>query len=393
MQKTTPKLTLLLTAAAFYAFFVFGFSDNLKGPTLPAVLDELDLSYSLGGTILFGAYVGFLIATLLTGLLSDQAGKKAPLILAGVCLSIGVFGYSSSNSALTLTATILIIGLGLGSIELGANAMIVDLHAKRRGLYLNLMAVFHGVGSMIAPLYAGWLLSQEMSWRNVYRWDLILAGILLVIFLSLPYPRQKVAKQTTNRRTTGTWRNAFTPEMGWFYFALAIYVSAELGIASWVVEFLQKQNGQSVAISTGILSMFFLMITVGRLVGGFFVEHVGYLRAVLITSLGAAVSTALGIFGPAKFAIFIPLSGIFLSIIFPTITAEVTERHQENMGVILGILFALAGIGGMFGPWLIGVLADGLDSLQLGFGINVLYCLLLSAAVTILIRFYPRPIT
>jgi hypothetical protein len=32
MNKTSPKIIWLLTAGAFFAFFVFGFTDNLKGP-------------------------------------------------------------------------------------------------------------------------------------------------------------------------------------------------------------------------------------------------------------------------------------------------------------------------------------------------------------------------
>jgi len=70
------KSLWLITAGAFFAFFLFGFTDNLKGPTLPAPLTDLHFSYAQGGTLLFAAYVGFLIATLFTGVLADLAGKK-----------------------------------------------------------------------------------------------------------------------------------------------------------------------------------------------------------------------------------------------------------------------------------------------------------------------------
>lgn len=65
-----------ITIGSFIAFFLFGFADNLKGPTLPAVLQELHFNYAQGGTLVFGAYFGFLIATLLTGMLADRAGNK-----------------------------------------------------------------------------------------------------------------------------------------------------------------------------------------------------------------------------------------------------------------------------------------------------------------------------
>ena len=42
----------LLTVGGFYAFFIFGFLDNLKGPTLPVLLRDLNFSYSQGGILL-----------------------------------------------------------------------------------------------------------------------------------------------------------------------------------------------------------------------------------------------------------------------------------------------------------------------------------------------------
>jgi len=385
MHKPTPKLIALLTAAAFFAFFVFGFTDNLKGPTLPALLADLKLTYSQGGTILFGAYVGFLLATLFNGILSDVAGKKAPLLVAGACLALGIWGFSAFSNAGLLTAAMLVVGMGLGSIELGGNSFIVDLHPERKGLMLNWLAVFHGVGSMAAPIFAGRMLEAGQSWRAVYRWDWLLVGLLLAVFWLVRYPRPKVT-HTTKINFAGLRQTAFTTEMGWFYFAIGVYVAVEIGVAAWIVEFLQKTHAQSVAASTTALSVFFLMVTVGRLAGSFFIERLGYLRSVLIATTGAGVTIALGVFGPSGFSFFLPLSGFFASIIFPTLTAEVSDRHQENMGAILGLLFTFAGVGGMLGPWLIGVGSD-LWGIQLGFATNVAFCTLLALAIIVLMRF------
>jgi hypothetical protein len=44
------NLIKLMTYGAFLSFFVFGYVDNLKGPTLSALLDDLNLSYSLAET-------------------------------------------------------------------------------------------------------------------------------------------------------------------------------------------------------------------------------------------------------------------------------------------------------------------------------------------------------
>ena len=58
------------------------------------MLAELHITYSTGGNIFFGEYLGFLIATLITGFLADRFGLKSVILLAGLFLGIGVSGYS-----------------------------------------------------------------------------------------------------------------------------------------------------------------------------------------------------------------------------------------------------------------------------------------------------------
>src|SRR5512141_2576017 len=131
MQSASKTTIILLTAGCFLAFLAFGFTDNLKGPTLPPMLAEMNFSYGTGGNIFFGEYLGFLIATLITGILADRFGLKSVIILAGVFLGIGAGGYSIFRSAILLSGSLFILGLGLGSLELGPNAIIVSLHHER----------------------------------------------------------------------------------------------------------------------------------------------------------------------------------------------------------------------------------------------------------------------
>ena len=66
----------------------------------------------------------------------------------------------------------------MGAIEVGGNSLIVDLHQAQRGRYLNLLAVFHGIGSLAVPIYAAFLLQNSFSWRQVYSFTLLLAILL-----------------------------------------------------------------------------------------------------------------------------------------------------------------------------------------------------------------------
>ncbi|MEI6290894.1 MAG: MFS transporter [Chloroflexota bacterium] len=382
MKKTPKSSVWILTIGAFFAFFVFGFSDNLKGTTLPAIIQDLHISYSVGGSILLGAYLGFIAATTITGFLADSIGHKAVLVIAGFCLGIGAAGYTFFSTPLFLSLSISILGFGLGSLELGCNALIVELRGGDKGKYLNLMAVLHGLGSTLAPLYAGWMLSARYSWRSVYGWDLIPIIILIIYFLFTTFPASK-SKPNEKIDFTHIAKIAFTGEMIWYYIIITLYVCIEIGLSSWMVEYLQSNRHFSISSSSQALAIYFGLIMLGRFIGSFIVERLGYLQSTFYAMLGAITCVALALFGPQYFAYFLPGCGLFLSIIFPTITASVSDSHKNNMNSILGIFFTFAGLGGALGPWIIGFASDH-GGLPVGFSLNLVFGILTAFSILLL---------
>jgi MFS transporter, FHS family, glucose/mannose:H+ symporter len=245
---------------------------------------------------------------------------------------------------------------------------------------LNLLATFHGVGSMIAPLYAAWILTWAGSWRQVFLYSVPLAVLMALIFL---IPSGASARSTGGATITKgeghsfDWstlrRTGFSRTMILFYLAISLYVATELGIAAWIVEYLIKQKAIAQTTASYYLAGFFAFVILGRLIGSVFVERIGYLRAVLLATTGTLLCILIGLFTPPTLAIFLPLSGLFCSIVFPTITTAVSRLHPQNTGTILVLLFTAAGLGGTLGPAAIGVASDALG-IQWGFGLNALFC-------------------
>mgnify|MGYP000138546658 CR=1 FL=1 len=371
-----PRFTTWLTAICFFSFFLFGFTDNLKGPAIPDLLGDLQFTYTQGGTILLYAYVGFLLATLSSGFLIDRIGKKSVLLLAGACLFIGTGTFSILRSFWGLCLAMAVIGFGLGSIEVGSNSLIIALHGERKGKYLNLLAVFHGMGATSAPFYGNLLLGAGLGWQSIYRFNLPIAGLLFLSMLLIPY-REKPAS-TPAPSSSAAGRSLFEAlinrRMLFFYLVIVAYVAIELGFASWIVEYLQRERQFSASISGAFLSIFFAAIMVGRFLGSLFVEKMGYLRSLLLAGAASMICLGLAMFGDAAFTFLFPLSGLFLSIIFPTtIAAAVSEDQTTYQGKILGVLFTLTAIGGMLGPWAIGLCSDWWG-LAWGFSILLGFC-------------------
>ncbi len=383
----------MLTVGGFLSFFIFGFIDNLKGPLLPAVLRDENMvqggmSYRQGGTVFLSAYIGFVVATMLTGILADLLSNRRVMQLAGLTLCAGILGLNLSSLYPVLLCSMFVIGLGLGAIELGANGLMVELHHDSRARYLNLLATFHGIGSMIVPIAAAILLKWHLRWQQIYLCTLALAGLLVAVFAVADnsVKPNDCAPTKPNWDWAAVLRVGFTAQMCWFYLLIGTYVATELGLAAWIVEYLQHDHKMGVASSSFCLSGFFVLIMLGRLAGSVAVEQLGYFRMIAVGLVGTLLCLAIGIFGPMPCVLFLPLSGLFMSIVFPTVTAAVSDQHATNIGSVLGILFTFGGMGGALGPWIIGIVSDAYG-LQLGLACTLGFCSLALASLAAVTRF------
>lgn len=390
-----PLQHKLLTAGSFFAFFVFGFVDNLKGPLLPDMLRSekglTALSYSQAGTVFLAGYLGFMVATLVSGFVATAIGNRRVLQIACICLCTGSLGFGLANSLALWILSMAIVGLGLGAIELGANALIVQLHSESRGLFLNLLATFHGFGSFVVPLVAAELLTGGMNWTHIYAWSAVLGVPLLLLLHSgrgvavtsshAQPPSIEVRSKPWMDELRGLLKIGFSRQMGWFYLLLTTYVALELGLAAWMIEYLQKDREMSVEISSRYLSSFFLLLMLGRLVGAFAVQSVGYIRSVAIALIASTTCVAAALWGPSWLVVLFPVSGLAMSVVFPTVTAVVSDIHQHNMGSLLGLLFVFSGLGGALGPWLVGVVSQR-AGLQIGLACTVAFGLVALLALS-----------
>ena len=348
---------VIMTIGAFLGFFIFGVVDVLKGSTIPAVLEEMKFTYSEGGFIVMAAYFGFVAAALTTGFISDRAGKKAVLIIASVFYLAGISSYSSAQSLWLFIVSFFLIGFGCGSAELGPNYIIIDVQRHKPGLYINLLTSFYGLGCMLTPIYAGRMFKAGYTWREVYQYVLIAPVVLLVYFLVAKYPKMDDSKPAA-LDFRELMRSAFTPTMCWVYVLNFSYVAAEVCIGTWLVEYMRGVHGMPIENGNTWLALYFGGIMVGRFVGGFFVDRIGYVRSIIIAVCMCIVCVLLGVFGSDSLAILLPATGLFLSIILPTATALVSTMGLKNMGAILGLFFCFVGLGGMAGPWIAGIVND-----------------------------------
>lgn len=352
----------MLTIGSVLSLLVFGLFDSLKGSTISSLLGEMELSYSLGGVIVMGQYAGYFAATFLAGRMLDHFGHKMTLVFAGICMLAGVTGYGASSVIPLLLVSIFSIGMGLGTFELSGSNIITVYYPEKKGRYLNILTAIAGIGAIFSPVIVSGLFRVGFSWRMVYYLGLVVLIPVTVYFLLIKNPSQYGTGQTEDPADEKTGRGIPVSLCRYdfllMYLVNFLYMAAEMGIATWIVEFYMKEGMYSSAEGTRFLSLFYIGITLGRIVGSVFVDRLGRLNSVLLSSAGACLCILMGISGSPALGVCVAASGIFCSVVFPTATAVISGFPEGDSGRVQGFYFACGGLGGMFGPWIMGIMSD-----------------------------------
>ena len=156
-------LAMLVAFGAMYALAVF-FRELER--EFAASRADVSLVFALGGFLYFT--VGAL-----TGSLADRLGPRAIVSAGAVFMAAGLFLASRADSLLGVYVTYgLGVGLGVGFIYVPAVGTVQRWFDRRRGFASGLAVAGIGVGTLVVPPLAAWLIEQG-GWRNAYA---ILAG-------------------------------------------------------------------------------------------------------------------------------------------------------------------------------------------------------------------------
>jgi MFS transporter, DHA1 family, multidrug resistance protein len=150
----TVTTTLILTLALQSA--VPPFATDMYTPAFPQVTADLATSASLVGLTLTTFFLGMALGQLLGGPLSDQRGRRIPMIAGGLICTLGAVGCALTPSIGLLIVFRVVQGFGGGVAAVVARAVVVDV-AKGDLLakVMSIMMAIGGLAPMVAPVSAG----------------------------------------------------------------------------------------------------------------------------------------------------------------------------------------------------------------------------------------------
>jgi len=345
-QSTTSKQSYTLPIAIMFAlFFMIAFVTGYQNP-LGVVIEKLSDGnpiFSQLGT--FANFIAYAFMGYPAGKLLQNKGYRVTALTA---VTVGFTGVlitylSGFIASPTVAVTIYLVGAFIAGFSMCLLNTVVNPMLNSLGSTPNKgnqLVQFGGscnsLGATLAPVIVGGLIggtaSQISSANPVFylAMAIFVAAFLVLYFSKLP-ESPDLGKPQNKIKASGAfaYRN-FT----FGVIAIFCYVGIEVGIANWTLQYLAKNeavmlnnNGfEATAIAGTVVGIYWLLMLVGRLIGGAIGDKVSS-RAMLSTaSLFTMALVVMGIFLPEKFVGFlgfnsgslqfssvsIPLNAIFL---------------------------------------------------------------------------------
>ena len=386
-------LILVMTWGTLYCFGVFFKPVLIEFGWTRAATSG---AYSL--CLLLLAFFGIVM-----GRLNDRFGPRIVVTGCGLFLGSGYLLMSQISAIWQLYlfyGVILAIGASGSFIPLAST--ISRWFIKRRGLMTGIAVSGIGVGTMIMPPIANWLIT-DYGWRVAY---LVIGIAVLVLITSaaqflryepsqmgqLPYGENQAKPESVNSKTKG-FSLQETIHTRQFWMISAMFFCFAVSIQSILVHIVPHATdiGISSARAANILAIIGALSATGRVMMGGVADRIGNKLALVVVFvlMSAALLWLLAAKEPWMFYLFAIAFGFAYggwATLISLIPAELFGLG--SLGVILGAVHFSVATGEALGPTLAGRIFDITGSYQPAF----IICAALSM-IAIVLALFLRPIT
>lgn len=355
---SNPVNKITLTSAYYLSIFILGLFTAVAGPALPSLAENTASSFDQISLFFVLGSLGYLLGSYLGGKAYDHfPGHR---LMAFTLLIIAMSGALVPITRLLWLLLVVQFALGLaqGANDVGCNTLLLWVHGRSAGPYMNGLHFFFGLGAFIAPLVLAGMLSLTNDIQWVF-WIFALLCLPLALWLwNLPEPPAR-----TETGETGSAPTPFIPVL-LLVMAFLLYVGAEMGFGNWVYTYAVTLGLGTAITSAYLTSAFWGTFTVGRLLGIWISTRIRAATILFVDLVGCLASLSVILLWndsvPALWAGSIGL-GLFMASVFPTTLLLAGERMHVT-GTMTGWFLVGAGTGGMILPWVIGQAFAGIGA-------------------------------
>ncbi|MBQ7761828.1 MAG: MFS transporter [Clostridia bacterium] len=353
----------LLLVLIYICFISLGLPDSLLGSAWPVLHNEISVPVSYAGIISATITAGTILSSLFSDKLLHKFGAGLVTAVSITVTALCLFGFSICTQFWMLILWAIPFGLGAGGVDAILNNY-VALHYKAQ--HMSWLHCMWGVGASISPYIMSFSLVKLESWSGGYLIVSIIQAVLCaIIFISIPLWK-KGSKDNNDEKQVESKSLSFKeifaikgaiPCFLMFFCYCAMEVSASLWASSYLVQIWDF----SPEVASGYASMFYIGVTLGRLINGFLAMRLSdkFLIRMGISIIAVGIALMLLPFHSTFALIGFVVIGVGCAPIYPCIihmTPEVFGRDKSQ--AMIGVQMAFAYVGILAMPSLFGVIAE-----------------------------------
>jgi DHA1 family quinolone resistance protein-like MFS transporter len=370
----------IVETLTYLMFAMFAMTTDSVGLIIPEIVKAFQLSLTAAGTFQYATMAGIAFAGLLLGQLADRVGRRRTIISGLTLFAAACFLLAAGNSFLFFAVMLGLSGLAIGVFKTGALALIGDISSStaQHTSIMNTAEGFFGIGAIIGPAILARLLTAGFSWTWLY----VIAGAicvsLIVLALLVKYP-ETTLRPSAEDGFSGTGRAMRSPYVLAFSAGAFLYVGVEAAVYVWMPTLLAGYAGSAAALATYSISIFFVLRAAGRFLGAWMLTRFQWQSVLALFSGCILLCFIVSVAGGVNWSVYLlPLSGLFMSIIYPTINSKgisclPKSEHGAGAGVILFFTCASA----VLAPLAIGAVSDAFGQIEYGFSLATGFAALL----------------
>lgn len=212
--------------------------------------------------------------------------------------------------------------------------LFVPMYFAAPGLIVNTLFFVQGIGTTGSQMILGQVADGFAWWgrTNLLLFALGLGGLIL---FAAAGRKAQIVKQEGNVSTKKTAEkakvNMKSPVLWLLILVFGFYFIGEHGVLNWLLLYCKDQFGMGSDKASVYLSMFSGTMMVGRLVMAPLVQKWGPSRSIQIFGGIGTVLYAVGITAGQATLAMVGISGLFISILYPTLLLLIQQYYPENI--------------------------------------------------------------
>lgn len=364
MENTKRSISFLIILSAFMAFA--SLSTDIYLPAMPAMQDDLGGASALTIT---GFLIGFAIAQLVWGPISDRIGRRIPLALGALLFLAGSIGCALSTSMEMVIAFRVVQAVGACVGPMLSRAMVRDLYtSSQAAAMLSTLVLIMAAAPIVGPLLGAFLMKIG-GWRWIF-WLMALIAVLL--FLSVHFlPETLPAEKRSAESIGAAFRNygrllcmrgfmMNTLSVTFFYVAAYAFITASAAV--YIRHFEVDPQYYGLLFGVNIVGVAVVSFFNRGLVNRFSLSCLlkGATAAAAVFSLGLLACAVTGAFG--LWGIAVPMFLIFSTngiIAACSNAAALSKVPSEITGAAAALIGTLQYGSGMISSALLAMSSDG----------------------------------